>query len=227
MNARRTGLLLAAAALVGAACGDGSSDAVAERMSAHLADRGADGLAEQLTDSEAGSLTLQDRPPYLEEWDLYELTFDTVSHRVFTDLATSEHDTLTLNGRPEAFETLLRSDPGTIADAETALAAGRDYLRLTAERHTDTWFHLLGSADDVEVTGSREAEVRPHIDAEIGQVVEPPQVTEDDGAFVVTAYTQVVWEVQRRTVTLHPDGTIDDEAETLLNLDDPQAEPSS
>lgn len=193
---------------------EGYDPEVAERMSEHLTEmEGNDVLAEVLLEEENTTLTLRETP-YLTEWEIYEVAYSGESHRSFWDVATSAEYSAPLTGFPAGFAIVLEEDPGRIADAETALAVVRDYLVMTAPGGPDTETEILDSAEDIYLSPQFEEEIQ-QVREEFGDVVEPPQVTEDDDVFTVVAYVQTDLELQRRTVTLTREGTMTDDTEVL------------
>ncbi|WP_166353371.1 hypothetical protein [Phytoactinopolyspora limicola] len=201
-------------ACTGGGTDDDSYDAdVAAQMSEHLEGQGSESFAEILRSDQETTMHLHD-VPYLDEWEIYEVVHHGEIHTEQWDVATSADATLILTSFPERFESMLTADPGRISDPEMALVAARDYLTMTAQGGSDYVTHLLEDVDDIELWPEFEEEMR-RVEDEFGPVVDPPHVVEADGDFTVTTYVQFNLRLERRTVTLHADGSITDETETL------------
>ncbi|WP_030172659.1 hypothetical protein [Spirillospora albida] len=217
------------AALLGAAgCGggggeSGSSPTPNKRPDEQLRRTIAASLAQQGRAREASIVTrggsrLTPLPaPFLRGWKVYQVDYRQGAHPIRLHVANGGAQALLLTGAPKAFGAMTAADGTEIRDASAAIGLARLFLEST--RQPGRLTYVVGTVDEIKfrpnITGD-DAARRDRVIAEYRPVVKAPAAAAKGNGFAVTAFVVRDRALERRELTVGPDGRIREKVVTLV-----------
>jgi hypothetical protein len=156
--------------------------------------------------------------PLLGDATIYRVYAYGPNHPISFMVGLSNGVALPLTGKPDNFVALARLAGVAIANADTACAYARAWLGTT--RPARPLLYIVAALDDVHFVPHPNDEERARIAAferNYGARLAPPVATAARDAFLVTLYAVRDRALELHTLTVQPDGGIDDVLETLTD----------
>jgi hypothetical protein len=162
------------------------------------------------------SITVQESL-FFKRNSILKVEIDSTSHPVLFYVAKkAEGGYALLTGNADAFNEIIKAEKHNITEESQAKTLADEYVELTQDRSQPLF--ALNSFGDIPYLSDLSAEQlqKKHREQnKYGQIIQPPDITKDGGSFKIKRYFLDGKELQRWTMTVGSDGTINVSRETL------------
>lgn len=155
------------------------------------------------------SITVE-QSPFFKQNSILKVEIDSTSHPVLFFIAKKpDRGYILLTGNEGAFNEVIKAEKLNISDEAQAQALSDQYVELTQDRSQPLF--TLNTFSDIPYLSDLSAEQlqKKHRDQnKYSQMIQPPVVTKEKGSFKIKRYLLDGKELQRWTMSVQADGTI-------------------